>query len=92
MSEVEHHLGAGLALTGTLPGRADDVAGLYASLAVLSEEAAPRDDDLALEAFYKAQVTGSISVKPSLQYVVNPSGDAATGDALVGILRVEIAF
>lgn len=92
VSEVEHHAGAGLRLNGTLPGRDRDALGVYASLAILSEEAGPRDEELALEGFYLWQLSGSIAIKPAVQYVVNPGGDAAIDDAIVGILRVEFSF
>ena len=92
VTEFERHLAGGLALEGTFTGRESDAAGLYVSHAVLSKESGAADDETAIEAFYKLQATGAISLKPSLQYVLSPGGDPTVDDALVGILRVEIAF
>jgi carbohydrate-selective porin OprB len=41
--------------------------------------------------FYKMQVTPFFSVKPDVQYVINPGGTAA-GDALVARVRLDLAF
>ena len=93
VSEIDHHVGGGVAATGMIPGRGGDVQGVGANYAHLSRDAGFGGDyELALETFYKVQVTPAVSLKPDLQYVVNPSGGGSAGDALVGILRVEIAF
>ena len=93
VSEIDHHVGGGLVAVGALPGREDDAAGVAATYVHLSELAGfARSYELALETFYKVQVTPAVSVKPDLQYVINPSGGGDARDALVGIVRVEIAF
>lgn len=94
MSEVEHHVGLGAQWTGALPGRDDDVAGLMASYVHFSDEPGAGfidDGELAVELFYKAQVTPWFSLKPDLQYIANPGG-IGLDDAWVGTLRAELAF
>jgi porin len=90
--EVDHHVAAGLAWTGLLDGRDADVVGLGATWVHFSADAGfPGDGELAIETFYRLQLTPWFSVKPDLQYIVNPSGGAAD-DALVATLRLEAAF
>jgi len=43
---------------------------------------------MAIELFYKAQLTPYIMVQPDLQYIVNPGGE--NRDAFVGGLRFEV--
>lgn len=95
VSEIEHHAGAGFTATGLVANRQDDVLGLMASLAHLSDEAGAgftEDYELAIELFYKVQVNESFSIKPDLQYIIHPGGDAALKDALVATLRGELTF
>ena len=92
MSGVEHHLAAGLWLEGTFPGREAYGVGLYASLAALSSDSGAGSDEWIIEGAYRLQLLNWVSVKPSLQYVLNPGGDSSVDDALVAILRVEVGF
>jgi porin len=62
------------------------------AFAALSDPAGYADDETVVEWFYKVQLTGSVSVKPDIQFVFSPSGDSSLDDAVVGGLRVEIAF
>jgi porin len=46
-----------------------------------------------LECFYKRTVTENISIKPDIQYIINPSGAGnKLNNALVGFVRLEINF
>lgn len=94
VSEIVHHIAGGLFLSGTFAGREDDSTGVYISRAVLSDEAGAGfdEDETAIELFYKFQLTPSVSIKPDLHYILNPSGDSTVDDAVVGTLRVEITF
>lgn len=94
VSEIEHHIGAGLVLHGTFAGREDDAVGVYASWAGLTDDpdAGFDGNETALEVFYKIMVTPFFSVKPDLQYFINPGGDPEIDDALVGGLRLEVVF
>ncbi len=97
VSEVDHHVGVGLQWVGALPTRDDDVLGVMASYVHFSHDARSAgafDDDyeLAVEMFYKAQVTPWLAVMPNLQVIVNPGGAADVDDAVVATLRVELVF
>ncbi len=95
VSEIEHHIGTGLTVNGLIPGRDDDLLGLMASYAHLSDKTGAgftEDFELAIELFYKAQVNGSFSLKPDLQYIIHPGGDASLNDVMVVTLRGELTF
>jgi porin len=94
VNAVANHVAAGLVTHGTFGSRGDDSAGVYFSWLDLStaEGATFEDDESLAEAFYKIQVTPFFSVKPALQYIWNPGGDAAVDDALVGAVRFEVTF
>lgn len=94
VSEVTQHFGGGLVWRGPWEGRPDDSLGLYASLAALSDEtgAGFDDDELALSAYYRVQLSPAVFVQPEIQFIENPSGSDAIDDALVLGLRVGIEF
>ncbi|MDX2114037.1 MAG: carbohydrate porin [Planctomycetota bacterium] len=89
-----NYLAGGVQLTGTFSGRESDTTGVFASWLDMSDaDGAGFDgDEWVIEWFYKVQVTPWLSVKPDLQYVIDPSGNQDIDDALVGILRVEVVF
>ncbi|MEM1356058.1 MAG: carbohydrate porin [Planctomycetota bacterium] len=94
VSAIEHHLGLGAQWVGPIPGRDDDVAGLMASAVLLSDEPGAGltgDAETAIELFYKVQITPRLSVKPDLQYILDPGG-VGLDDAWVGTLRIEISY
>jgi porin len=88
------HVGGGITWTGPLPSRADDVLGLGANYARLSNDDPQLTArfELGIELFYKLQVTPFLSIKPDLQYIVNPGGVSGRGDALVGTVRLQVEF
>lgn len=94
VADVGNHLGGGLVLKGTFEGREVDAVGAWISWADLSDApgAGFRNDETALELFYKLQVTPSFSVRPDVQFIFNPSGDPTIDDAVVGGVRFEVAF
>lgn len=94
VSPIDHHLGAGVQRAGLVPGRDVDIAGVMVSSALLSDKPGAGFSDgaeTAIEVFYKAQITPWFSVKPDLQYIVNPGG-SGQHDAWVGTLRFELVF
>jgi porin len=91
VSAVHWNAVLGVAWTGALRGRDHDVLGLAVLHADLADSLFARDETT-FELFYRLQLTPSVSLKPDLQLVVDPSGDPAIGDALVGTLRLEINF
>ena len=92
---VRRHLAAGLRWQGPFESRAEDSCGLAASRAGLSRAPGAgftADDELALEAYYRFQLTPWLAVQPDLQLVRNPGGLSGADDAVVGILRFELAL
>ncbi|HEX3358114.1 MAG TPA: carbohydrate porin [Tepidisphaeraceae bacterium] len=89
--DIDHHLSTGLAYTGLLPNRDNDVVGAGVTWAHLSDHAGfEHDAETTIETFYKLQLTPWFSVQPDLQYVIDPA--TANHDALVGTLRLAITF
>jgi porin len=93
VSEVTQHLSAGMSWTGAIPRRDKDMAGLGVTWARLSDKAEfAENHETAIEWFYKIWVTPWLSLKPDLQYIINPSGGGAVSDVLVGTVRVDMIF
>jgi porin len=94
VSEIGGHYALGLVSRGTFAGREADSAGVYLSFADLSDEAGAgfEEDEFAIDCYYRWQATPAIFVQPEVQYIIDPSGDPAIDDALVGGLRIGIAF
>ena len=70
------------------------VAGLMVSHAHLSDEPGAgftEDAETAFELFYKVQLGTHLSLKPDVQYIVNPGG-GGLDDAWVTTLRIELSF
>lgn len=92
VSEILYHASAGAFWDGPIEGRDDDAVGLMVSAVGLN--GAPGADYLrnetVLELFYRYQPTPYLSLKPDLQYIVNPSGNRA--HPLVATVRFEMAF
>jgi porin len=94
VSEVAHHLGAGLLLQGPLPGRSHDATGIAIEHVIFTDQAGAGftdDSETALEIFYRAQITDFFWLTPDLQYIFNPGG-AGLNDALVATIRAEVVF
>lgn len=94
VSEFAQHFGLGVVMRGTFAGRDDDSAGLYLSLADLSDKSGAGfdRDELAMDLYYRAQITPAVFVQPEVQYIINPSGDRSVDNAFVLGLRVGIEF
>ncbi len=92
-NEITQHYGGGFQYYGPLPTRDDDVCGVgvhHVNLSHKVQALEQRYSETAIEVFYKAQVTEWMSIKPDVQYVVNPGG--AGRDALVAGVRLEFGF
>lgn len=94
ISEVAQHFAGGVVCRGLAASRPNDSFGLYTTLAVLSDRpsAGFSSNELAFDAYYRVQLAPAIFVQPEVQYIVNPSGDAALDDALVLGFRVGLVF
>jgi porin len=90
---VSSYYGFGGQYVGLLPGRDDDVTGLgfyHVSFSGTVQSLQDLHSETAIELFHKFQLTEFVSIKPDVQYIVNPGGNGR--DALVVGARVEIAF
>lgn len=94
VSATHFHVAGGLVLRGTFPTRESDTTGVYASWVNTSRASGSpyTNDELTLEVYYKLQITGFLSIKPDLQYIINPGGNSTTDNAFVGALRMQVAF
>lgn len=96
VAEADMHAALGATWRGAIPGRDDDILGVMASYVHFSNAAQSagtfsEDYELAVEAFYKVALTPWVSIKPDLQYIVNPGGNGAE-DALVITVRFDATF
>ncbi|MBC7771869.1 MAG: carbohydrate porin, partial [Pyrinomonadaceae bacterium] len=94
VAECEQSVGLGACLHGTFGDRTDDQAGIFVGWADLSNDpmSGYARDETAIEFFYKVAITPFLSLKPDLQYIINPSGDPGIHDAVVGSIRLELTF
>jgi porin len=80
---------------GLFDGRDEDVLGFAFGQGVFSDAAEgvfTADYESAIEVYYNIQATPWANVTPSVQYIMNPSGDAETDNATVVGLRAQIVF
>jgi porin len=95
VSAVTDYFGAGVTWDGPYEKAYPDTLGLGVAAARLTHAAGAgftRDFETSIEAFYNFQVTPYLSIKPDLQYIINPGGDRSVRDALVATIRVGLAF
>lgn len=88
------HIGGGILQRGTFGDRNDDEFGIYVGWVDFSDEdgAGVSEDETTVEVYYMIALTPFISLTPDIQYIFSPSGDPSVDDAIVGALRVKIAF
>jgi porin len=79
---------AGIVYKGLLPCRDEDVMGSGVAWAQLNNSGTLQET--AIEFFYKAQITPSITLQPDLQYIVSPSG--IHRDALAVGIRSQVTL
>ena len=48
--------------------------------------------ETAFELVWKIQATEWLIVRPDLQWILDPGGDASLDDAWIAALRIELAF
>lgn len=92
ISTVRTHASLGLVSKGTFEGRDDDQAGVMWSWAGLSDASGAVGNESILEAYYTIAATGSVTLSPYFQWVVNPSGNPAVDDAVLIGLSLKVSF
>lgn len=88
------HFSTGLSFRGLLPSRAHDILGLGLSYAFLTTDPAANyvlDSETAIEAFYKFQLTPHLTLRPDLQYVLDPA-TTNSADSLIASVRLEFEY
>ncbi len=96
-SEIEWFWSTGLEARGPVPGRHFDVLGLAVYQAIASDafQRSRReafDEETGFELYYRVEVLPWLWVTPDLQYIVNPGRSGEDDDAVVGALRIRVAF
>ena len=95
VSVLGRHIGAGVVASGVVPGRSRDAVGLgvtTAKVGLIADPVGAPGQELAVDLFYKFQVTGWFSVKPDIQTIVSPGGDRSRRTALAATIRLDIGF
>lgn len=92
VSVIRNHAAVAVVLKGTFAGRDLDEAGVMWSYADLSRRSGATSDEHLVEAYYRLQLLGSVSVSPTFQWVHDPSGDPTIDDAFVGTLSLTVTF
>lgn len=93
VSDFAQHFMLGL-VEETPFGLEGHAAGVMVSAVDLSDQAAAgySGNETTLEAFYRWPALGFPVLRPDLQYIASPSGAVGVQDAVVGTLRMEVAF
>ncbi len=98
---VGFYFDTGLAYTGLIPGRDDDVAGVALGYVDLTDGAAQGLFDegsrevgyeMVVEATYAAQITPWLKIQPDAQYIIRPGATGDLGNAFVLGGRVSVVF
>jgi porin len=94
------YVGTGVVASGLFPGPSNEVGIAVASARNGSQYLQQQDQlsvpaqrsETAIELTYLAQVSKSVAVQPSLQYIVHPNTDQSIKNALAFLLRFEVSF
>ncbi len=95
VNEANFHIGTGLVWQAPLNLRSSDQIGIGATwVEFTDEQGAGFTDDMecAMELYYKFKICDNFSIKPDVQYIINPSGDRSIDDATVVTMRLELSF
>jgi porin len=101
VNPLKGYLGGGLVYTGPAPGRDEDQLGLAVAAALFGEPyrraqqlagVRTKKAEVNIELSYRAPITPWLTVQPDIQYVINPGGEPDLRDAVVGGLRLEVAY
>ncbi len=97
VNRINHFWSAGAAYQGLVPSRDKDVLGFGVAQSILSKTYRHNVDSRAdretiYELYYAIHVTPWCVITPDVQVITNPGGSKDARDALVGGVRVKIAF
>jgi porin len=84
-NNITGYLGGGVHMHGLIPTRDVDDLGFAVAMAKTH-----LDTETAYELTYRLVATSWLAVRPSLQWIQNPGGDASAKTANAGLLRFEI--
>lgn len=100
---VEWGFNAGVTARGLVPGRPDDSLGLMASTTLFTRDpgisplgtayglpGGTGGSEINVEAYWRIELTPWCALQPDVQWIRTPSG--TLDDALVGTMRIEMAF
>lgn len=88
-SPVPFYVGTGINLIGFWDTRTDDILGIAINAANISEY---DNWEVVLEASWYVHMTNYFSLKPDIQYIINPGGNPDSDSSIVLSLRAEIGF
>jgi len=95
------YTGGGVDLAGWIPGRRQDEIGFAVAAAHNGSQFIEQQrqagqlvdrSEVTLELAYRSSITSWLNIQPDLQYVFNPNTDPRVGNALVCLIRIELAF
>lgn len=94
---IDHYVGAGMTLSGLIPGRPDDTTGFgiaraHVSNAYRDVTADSAQAETTYELTYQAALGDHFSLQPDVQYIVSPGASAAVDNAWVVGARAEVTW
>ena len=97
VNRINHFWSIGAQYLGLVPGRDKDVLAFGIAQSVMSktlrhELDSRADRETIYEVYYAYQATPWCIITPDLQFITNPGGGKDARDAIIGGIRVRIAF
>lgn len=95
LNEIGNFWSFGFQYQGLVEGRDDDVVGIGMARGIFSDQGNSgftEHAETAYEVYYSATINDSMTLSPTLQYIVDPGGADGGSDAVVFGLRAVVAF
>jgi len=92
--DFDYYASFGLHYSGLFGGRKEDILGLALGHASISKHLIEQDQiidltgETVIELVYEVRINDYITIKPDLQYIVNPGATSAVKNSLTGIFRI----
>ena len=95
INPLSSFFGATLVATGLIPGLSEDLLGLGVAVAnggdkFQSTFAVPEEREINVELTYFANLSGSVSIQPDIQWIINPGLDGEAEDVFVFGVRLQL--